>query len=94
MKETINPFAAPACKTSGLRSAHTHACKRYIRRSCNKSTFITAYFDRNLFTCSSEGWKGLNDFKCGFFIGRFESDGAASVAVKGLIKMAPQKVLS
>ena len=41
-----------------------------------------------------KGGKGPDDFKCGFCIGRFESDGAASVAVKGLIKMPPQKVLS
>ena len=27
---------------------------------------------------------GINDFKFGTFIGRFKSDGAASVAVKGL----------
>ena len=30
------------------------------------------------------GQKGLNDFKLSTFIGRFESDGAASIAVKGL----------
>ena len=30
------------------------------------------------------GKKGLNDFRFGIFIGRFESDGAASMAVKGL----------
>ena len=29
--------------------------------------------------------KGLNDFKFGTFIGRFQSNGAASMAVKGLI---------
>ena len=32
----------------------------------------------------AKGKKGLNDFKFGIFIGRFESDGAASMAVKGL----------
>ena len=30
------------------------------------------------------GKKGLNDFKFGTFVGRFWSDGAASMAVKGL----------
>jgi len=30
------------------------------------------------------GKKGLNDFKFGTFIGRFQSKGAASIAVKGL----------
>ena len=26
----FNPFTAPACKISGLKSAHIHACKQYI----------------------------------------------------------------
>ena len=30
------------------------------------------------------GRKGPNDFKLGTFIGRFETDGAASIAAKGL----------
>ena len=43
------------------------------------------HFDRNPFTCSREGGKkSLNDFKFGTFIGRFPSDGAASMAEKGL----------
>ena len=37
------------------------------------------------FTCSSEvGKSHLNDFAFGIFLGRFPSDGAASMAVKGL----------
>ena len=51
------------------------------------------YFHRNRFTCSCKGrgWggggggEGLNDLKFGTFIGRFPSDGATSMAVKGLI---------
>ena len=31
--------------------------------------------------------KGLNDFKFGTFIGYFPSDGAASIAVKGLMAL-------
>ena len=31
-----------------------------------------------------KGGKGLNDFKFSTFIGRFQSNGAASIAVKGL----------
>ena len=31
------------------------------------------------------GWGGLNDFSFGTFIGRFRSDGAESMAVKGLM---------
>ena len=52
------------------------------------------HFDRTLFTCSCEGWRGwwggggwgeeLNAFRFATFIGRFPSDGAASMAVKGL----------
>ena len=33
----------------------------------------------------AKGGKGLNDFKFGTFIGRFQSDCKASMAVKGLI---------
>ena len=53
------------------------------------------HFDRNPFRYSCEergggggggigGGGGLNDFKFGISIGRFPSDGAACVAVKGL----------
>ena len=27
---SLNPFTAPSCKISGLKSAHIHACKQYI----------------------------------------------------------------
>ena len=43
------------------------------------------HFDRISFTCSCEGEKSRNDFKFGIFIGRFPSDGAANMAVEGLI---------
>ena len=43
------------------------------------------HFDRNHSTC--EGVKSLNDLKFGIFISRFPSDGAASLAVKGLIDL-------
>ena len=49
-----NPFTAPACKISALKSARVHACKQYIWWSCNKSTFHTVHFDRISFTCSCE----------------------------------------
>ena len=50
------------------------------------------YFDENLFTyscvCVWVGWGGggggLNDFKFDTFISHFSTDGAASMAVKGL----------
>ena len=65
-----------------------HACKQYI---WYKSTFNTVHFDRSPFTCSRQGGGGLNDFKLGIFIARFQSDGAASMAVKGLIKIKFEK---
>ena len=38
-----------------------------------------------LFTCSyAKGGKAVNDFKLGTFVGCFQSDGAESMAVKGL----------
>ena len=55
------------------------------------------HFDRSPFTCSRQGGGGggggggLNDFKLGIFFARFQSDGAASMAVKGLIKIKFEK---
>ena len=52
------------------------------------STFNTAHTYANLSTCSCEREKkrkSLNDFKFGTCIGRFPSDVAARMAVKGLI---------
>ena len=51
----------------------------------NTSAFNTVYFDRNPSVCSCQGGKVSNDFKSGAFTGRFKSDSAASMAVKGLI---------
>ena len=81
----VNPFTASACKISGLKGTYIHACKQSIWWYYNKSTFNTVHFDRNPFKCSSEGGKkGINNFQFGTFIGRFKSDSAASMAVKGL----------
>ena len=57
--------------------------------SFNKSTFSSAHFDRNSFTCSCTGGEGgggesLREFEFGHFISRLPSDGAAGIAVKGL----------
>ena len=70
----INAFTASACKKSGMKSALMHACKQYIWWPYNISTFNTAQFHRNLFTCSCAGGKRLNDFKFGTFVDRFQSD--------------------
>ena len=50
----FNPFTAPACKISGLKCGHVHACKQYIRWSYKKSTINTVHFNTNNFTCSCE----------------------------------------
>ena len=80
MSLNINPFTAPACNISGLKSAHTHTLLQ------------TVYFDGpipNLPPVYALGWesfhvltrrgKGRNDLVFATF-----SDGAASTAVKGL----------
>ena len=73
---SVNPFTAPACNISGLKSAHIHACKQYIWWSYNKFTFKTVHFDRNPFACSCEGadkpwwfqiWHSYWSFFCMFF---------------------------
>ena len=43
------------------------------------------HFDVILSRAHVKGKKGLNDFKFGPFIGHFQSDDTASMAVKGLI---------
>ena len=37
----FNPFTAPVCNISGLKSARIHGCKQYIWWSYNKPTFNT-----------------------------------------------------
>ena len=44
----FNPFTAVACQISWMKSAHVHACKQYIWRSCNNSTVYTVLFDTSL----------------------------------------------
>ena len=72
----LNPFTVPALTISGLKSAHIHPCKQYIRWSYKKSTFVTVHFDRNPLKCSCVGEEALkvSDLS-GTFIGRFPSDG-------------------
>ena len=73
--EALNPFTAPACKISGLKSAHMHARKQYLWWSYNKFAFNTVHFDRSPFRCSLDGGKkSLNDFEFGTFTGRFPND--------------------
>ena len=56
---SINPFTAPACKISGLKSAHIHPCKQHIWWSYKKSTFNPVHFERSPLTCSFEGKKAV-----------------------------------
>ena len=54
--------------------------------SYNKSTFSTLKkkYIKILSRTQAKGKKCLNGFKSGTFFGRFQSDGAVSIAVKGL----------
>ena len=56
---SVNPFTAPACIISGMKSAHIHACKQYsvLDGPVTHFTFNTVYFYVNLFTCSCVGGK-------------------------------------
>ena len=83
----INPFTAPACKISRLKSAHIHACKQYIWSPYNKNELSILCILTKIPSCvqAKSPLKSLNSgFKFGTFIGRFPSDGIASMAVKGL----------
>ena len=93
MQYMFNPFLAPACKISGLKGERTHACKRYILTVLYENYFQYCAFghkslDINPFTRLRKGGRGLKDFTFGTFTGRSRSDGAASMAVKGLIMHA------
>ena len=48
---SLNPFTAPACKISGLKSAHNYTRLQVV------STFSIVHFDRKPFTCWCEGGK-------------------------------------
>ena len=53
----VNPFTAPACQISRLKSMHIHSCEQYTWLSYNKSTFNTVHFaclrDGGVGGCSS-----------------------------------------
>ena len=71
----LTPSTAPACKLTGLKSAHVHACDLIEVISCAHA-------------------KGFNEFEFGTFMGRFQSVGAASMAVKGLTWLWKASVLT
>ena len=85
----FNPSTAPTSKISGLKGAQIHACRQYIWRSCNKIYFQYCSFWYKSFQMlmrrvKKTKTKKRNGFRFGTFIGRFPSDGAAIMAVKGL----------
>ena len=83
----VNPFTAPACKISKLKSAHTHARKQYIWRSYHQKS--SQYFEFSYTSFHVIMWSGkkdLHDFKFGTYVGPFfEWRRGKHVAVKGLI---------
>ena len=83
----LDSFTTPACDISGLKSAHIHSCKQYIWWSYNKSAFNAAHFNSNPFTSSYEGDKNawLVSNLALTSDGRFPSDIAVNMAVKGLM---------
>ena len=91
----LSPFSSSFLWTPSLpQPVKFPCCKAHIHMPANSIsdgpvTILLSrpcgFFNRNPFTCSCEGGGGgLNDFKFGAFIGRFLSDGMASIAVTGL----------
>ena len=92
----VNLFNAPACKFSGLKSVHLHACKEHIWWSDDNSVFNFVHFDfffkLILLPLMRKGEKGFNAFRFGTLIGGFRNDGAASMSVKGLRSTAKERL--
>jgi len=71
-KTMFNPFTSPACKTSGLKSAHIHASKQYIFRSITNLISILCVLMKILSHANAKKRKKLDDFKFRTFIVRFQ----------------------
>ena len=81
----LNLFTAPACKISGLKSAHIHARKKvYLMVLLQNLLSILWILVEFRLRDHVKGEKGLSDFKFGTFVAYFQIDGAVSMAVKGL----------
>ena len=63
--------------------AYTHADSRFDG-PITKLLSVLHILIEILSRAHAEGGKGLNDFRFGTFIGSFQSDGVASMAMKGL----------
>ena len=84
----INPFTAPACKFSGLKSAHIHTSEQYnlFDGPAINLPSILCILIEILPRAHAKRQKSLNGSKFGTFLWLFPSDSAASMAVKGLRK--------
>ena len=77
---------------SGQESAEMHVSKQRIWLMVLEQLYFQycAFWQKSFGALTGRGQKGHNGFKFGTFIGRFPSDGAASVAVKGLTPSLPR----
>ena len=78
----VNPFAGPACKISGLKSARIHGDgKLYFMDLLPVQCILVEILSHP----HSLGKEGINKLKfCAFFMVRFPNDDPACSAVKGL----------
>ena len=87
---SFNPLTAPARKYSGQKNAHIQACKQPIWWSCNNDGPITNLLSVLRISIEvpsrahAKRGKSRNNFKYGTSVGRFWSESAASMAVRGL----------
>ena len=85
---TLTPSLPQAVKFPGGKVLTYTPADSIFDGSYNKSTFspfFSSFFSLEFLSrTQAKGKKGLNDFKSSTFIGRFQSDGAVSMAVKGL----------
>ena len=86
----VNPFTAQASKLSRRERAHIHPCNSIYGGPVTHFLSMLCILVEVLSAAHSKGEKSLNDFKFDTFIGRFPSDDAARMTVKGLsITAAP-----
>ena len=78
-------MAATACTIFGAEKC-THTCLQtvYLMVLQTNLLSILSLLIEIFSRAHAKGGTGLSDFKFGTFIGGFPSDGAASMAVKGL----------
>ena len=67
-----------------MKSAHIHAENSVFDGPVTHLLSVLCIFIEILLRAHAKGQKSHNDFRFGTFIGHFPSDGAPSMAVKGL----------